>query len=99
MVREYSWPFSREMDSSVLPGLPRGLCSYCRVSYHLTAPLTEFIWTLVCLQVLLFYKGSPKLSEGLICDCERCPGKFSLCLMFPSFHDKEGLKNISPPSL
>ena len=37
---------------------------------------------------------APKFLVVLLRDCERCPGNFSPCLLFLSFHDIEGIDGI-----
>ena len=39
--------------------------------------------------------GDTKLLEGLLCDCNKCPRKYSTCLIVLSFCDKEGLDRLS----
>ena len=45
---------------------------------------------------LLFacFQGAPKLSEGLLHACKRCPGKYSTCILVLYLCDQEGLDGL-----
>ena len=88
------WPFPRKLDFSVPSDILGGLCSCFWGFDHQTARLATVIWVLVCPKGSLFSWGYPTFLDRLICDCEQCPGKYSICLLFLSFHYIEDL--ISP---
>ena len=53
------------------------------------------LWQAYCPLFSQNDSGSKVLWIGLICDCKRCPGKSSPCLLFSSSHDIEGLGGLS----
>ena len=45
--------------------------------------------------LVLCATGAPNLLEGMLHDCEQCPGKSSPCFRFSMFCDREGLDGMS----
>ena len=93
-LRDLNWLFSSAWSTDNLGGLR----SCRRVSILLRSCLAGF-FGLLLLQKVPCFLGGPKLSEGLLHACDRCPGYSSTRLLVSSFSDEEGLMGYLPCSL
>ena len=71
---------------SLLGGMRSCCRSFCCVWL---SGIVMSVSSLPLLPVYLSY--SPKFSDGLPCDCKRCPRKSCPCLLLWSYRDEEGL--------
>ena len=79
----------------------RDLLSDIVFGYLTVRPIVwqRFFRALASPKVLPDSQGFPKFSEGLLWDCERCPGKFDSYHMLFLSRDEEGFISISTLSL
>ena len=70
-----------------------GLCSCCQV-FVIVRSSGGFVGLLLVPSFPVL-RDSPKFSDGLPCDCKRCPRKSCPCLLLSSSRDEEGLIGFS----
>ena len=102
--RCYFWGSFLSLNSLWRKGIKKlGGTALLRVSKSATwliHIIMEKVWTsyFIVPKVPNFLVCSPKFLEGLLCNCDRCPGKSAPFLLFSSPHDGKGVDGLLPLS-